>query len=71
MKLVIFEIEPWERSTFEALCEAHDVTFDEDPLDADTAEKYAEAEVVSTFIYSWLDEEVLERLPQLQLIATH
>lgn len=70
MKVVLFEMEPWERSTFEALREEHDVVFEEACLDVDSADKHADAEVISTFIYSHLDRSVLERLPCLQLIAT-
>lgn len=70
MKLAIFEIEPWERSTFEVLAEEHEVVFEADRLDADAAERHADAEVVSTFIYSRLDRGILEKLPQLELVAT-
>jgi D-lactate dehydrogenase len=70
MRVVIFEIEPWERPTFEPLREAHALTFEEGVLDGAMADRYADAEIVSTFIYSRLDRDVLARLPRLRLVAT-
>ena len=40
------------------------------PLRADNAAEFADVEVISTFIYSKLGREVLEKLPALKLIAT-
>jgi D-lactate dehydrogenase len=70
MKIVIFELEDWERGAFEQLREGHDVELLSAPLTLETAAEHADAEVVSTFIYSRLDRDVLERLPKLKLIAT-
>ncbi len=70
MRIVVFEVEAWERQAFRGLERDHEVTFVEDSLDAGNAGGYAEAEVVSTFIYSELDRAVLERLPALRFIAT-
>lgn len=70
MKIVIFEIEPWECEAFEGLAKTHDVVFAHGKLDAETAAAYPDAEVVSTFIYSTLGAEVLRQLPHLRLIAT-
>jgi D-lactate dehydrogenase len=46
------------------------VTLSERPLTPENAARYAEAEIISTFIYSNLGAAVLSKLPQLQLIAT-
>ena len=70
MKVVLFEAEPREAPIFERLKQHHDFRFVEEPLRHDNAGRYAEAEVVSTFIYSQLDRQVLEKLPALRLIAT-
>src|SRR6056297_2710419 len=70
MKIVIFEVEPWERETFGDLARDHDVAFEDDILTAELADTHKDAEVVSTFIYSRLDRSVLEKLPDLKLIAT-
>ncbi len=70
MKACIFEVDPWERGFLEMLARQHDVEFFSEKLDEDRAERAADAEVVSTFIYSRLNRDLLERLPRLQLIAT-
>jgi len=70
MKIVIFELEDWERGAFEPLAVDHDVKLLAEPLTRDRASEYADADIVSTFIYSSLDRPVLEQLPELKLIAT-
>lgn len=70
MKIAVFEVEPWECDAFRALEDAHEVVYRAGPLDAAAAEEVADAEVVSVFIYSALDREVLERFDRLRLIAT-
>lgn len=70
MKIVIFEIEPREAAAFDALKRGHDLVLTEQPLRADNATQFADAEIVSTFIYSKLGRDVLEKLPALKLIAT-
>lgn len=70
MKIRIFEIEPWEQEELAGLEDEHEVEYVGEPLDADNVDDHADAEIVSTFIYSELDAEVLERLPALRLIAT-
>lgn len=70
MKIVIFELEPWERQAFEDLQAGHDLVYESGRLDSAMAQQYADAEIVSTFIYSSLDREVLEKFSGLKLIAT-
>jgi D-lactate dehydrogenase len=70
MNIVIFEVEAWEREVFEPLQARHRLTFVQEPLTARNATQYAEADIVSPFVYSRLDTEVLEYLPNLKLIAT-
>ncbi len=70
MKIAVFEIEEWEREAFEPLQDTHELTFIPGPLTPEMAEEHSDAEVVSTFIYSDLNREVLESLPELKLIAT-
>jgi D-lactate dehydrogenase len=70
MKIVVFEAEPWEEPLFKSACGGHDVTPTPDPLSADSAEQYKDAEIISTFIYSDLDAATLGRLPNLRMIAT-
>ena len=70
MKIVVFEIEAREAAGFDDLRRAHDLVLVEAALDVDQARRHADAEVVSTFIYSRLDRDVLAALPSLKLVAT-
>ncbi len=70
MKISIFEIEQWQREAFKPLEKDHDVTYTQKPLISETVGEHGEAEIVSTFIYSKVDREVLSGLPNLKLIAT-
>jgi D-lactate dehydrogenase len=70
MKIVIFETEPREAPAFENLKRGHELVLTGEPLRADNAGRFADANVVSTFIYSKLGRDVLEKLPALELIAT-
>jgi D-lactate dehydrogenase len=70
MKIVVFEAEAREAAAFDRFKPAHDVEISAAPLDTDTVKTAADADVISTFIYSTLGRAVLERLPNLKLIAT-
>ncbi|MBU2532823.1 MAG: hydroxyacid dehydrogenase [Alphaproteobacteria bacterium] len=70
MKIVIFEVEDWERETFERLGEAHELAFERHRLNAERAEKHKDAEIISSFIYSDLSRVVLEEFDNLKLNAT-
>lgn len=70
MKIAVFEVEDWEKAAFERLNKVHEVAFSSEPLTAEIAAGYSDAEVISTFIYSELTKEVLEKLKNLRLIAT-
>lgn len=70
MKIVVFEAEPREAPVFEALRDQHEPILVESPLRGENVARHADADVVSTFIYSELDSGVIEKLPSLKLIAT-
>jgi D-lactate dehydrogenase len=70
MKLVIFEAEPREAPAFDPLKPANDVRFVAEPLRGSNVGDFADAELISTFIYSQIDRDVLDRLPHLKLVAT-
>lgn len=70
MNIVIFEAEPWEQEGFKQFEAAQSLTLSGIPLTLDNADRYADAEVISIFIYSNLTAEVLSKLPQLKLVAT-
>ena len=70
MKIIIFEVEDWERQAFESLQGEHRIVFVAGPLTGENAESYADAEALSPFIYSDLSVNVLRHMTRLKLIAT-
>ena len=70
MKVVVFETEAWEREVFSRLEAEHEVTYTPDPLTSRNARDYADAELITTFIYSKPDKAALEAMPNLRLIST-
>jgi D-lactate dehydrogenase len=70
MKIVVFEVEEWERRAFDRLGAEHEIIFVSDLLTKDNMKQYADAEIVAPFIYSDLSSGVLKHLNRLKLIAT-
>jgi D-lactate dehydrogenase len=70
MKIVVFEVEEWEREVFRELSGDHDVTFVREPLTMANVDSYGDAEVVSVFIYSKVTAELLSKLPRIRMVAT-
>ncbi|HQI00231.1 MAG TPA: hydroxyacid dehydrogenase [Deltaproteobacteria bacterium] len=70
MKIAIFEAEPWEQDLFSRLDRENEILFRKEPLSISNAAGFADVQIISTFIYSSLGEDVLRLLPSLELIAT-
>ncbi|WP_262267458.1 hydroxyacid dehydrogenase [Microvirga yunnanensis] len=70
MKVAVFETDQWEHEACLRLQPEHAVACTREPLTKDTVAQYADAEVVSPFVYSKLDAGVLAGLPNLKLVAT-
>ncbi|MFW5828941.1 MAG: hydroxyacid dehydrogenase [Planctomycetota bacterium] len=69
MKIVIYDVEQWERDGFPDLGEEHEVVMIERQLTAESAAEHADADIVSVFIYSRPDAEALQRFDHLRMIA--
>jgi D-lactate dehydrogenase len=70
MKIAVFEIEPREAKAFDALQRDHEVVLTKQSLQPDNVDEYSDADIVSSFIYSQLGRDVLEKVPSLKFIAT-
>ena len=70
MKIIVFEVEDWERQAFETLQVENQIEFVSGPLTRENAGSYSDAEAVSPFIYSNLSADVQRHLGRLKLIAT-
>ena len=70
MKIAFFEIKGWEKSILKRGLKGHEIIFYQDPLDADTVDLVRDFDIVSVFIYSTIDEVILNKLSKLKAIAT-
>lgn len=68
MKTLFFEIQDWEKELISR--DFPDALFVHEPLTMENVSQYSDAEAVCVFIYSQVNKEVLEKLPQLKLITT-
>ena len=69
-KVIFFETESWEKDYIEKNLSSLNPVITSEKLDETTVSKYQEAEIISTFIYSTLDSNILSKLPNLKFIAT-
>ncbi len=70
MKIIVFEVEEWERRAFEQLKTEHEIEFVNELLTMDNVKQYADADIVAPFIYSDLSAGVLKHLGRVKLVAT-
>ena len=74
MKVYFFGVEEWEKLHIQRRLKEKNIDgeflFFKEALDENTVEKAKDAEVVSVFIYSKLNKEVIDRMPNLKLIIT-
>jgi len=70
MRIVFFEIEPWEKKVLCTQFSKCNLTFTTKKLNSSNAGRYKDAEVVATFINSKVDKVVLDKLPKLKLVTT-
>jgi len=70
MKIAVFETEGWEQRAFDVLADGHKIQFFSEPLSKEKPGNAADAEMISTFIYSDLSREIIQRFNRLKLIAT-
>jgi D-lactate dehydrogenase len=68
MKTIFFEVQDWEKE--DLMHTFPDAVLTSDKLSLENVAQFSDAEIISSFIYSTLDKSVLEKLPQLTLIAT-
>ncbi|MEZ4599528.1 MAG: hydroxyacid dehydrogenase [Syntrophotaleaceae bacterium] len=70
MKIAMFEMEEWEERGLKELSDQHQVETINEKLTEKNVDRFADFDIISTFIYSKVDRTVLERCKNLKLIAT-
>lgn len=69
-KIAFFEVEEWERGFLSTALMGHDLSFYRQPLDEKLVNRVKDAEIVSVFIRSTVNRDVLNKLPKLRLVVT-
>ncbi|MFA5386218.1 MAG: hydroxyacid dehydrogenase [Candidatus Paceibacterota bacterium] len=70
MNIAFFETEKWEKDYLSQRIKDYQLSFLEKPLTIENVNEAQNAEIISVFIYSKIDKAVLDKLPNLKLIAT-
>ena len=70
MKITFFETEVWEEEYIKERLKNHKVAFIKDSLNLKTVELAKNAEIISVFVYSEINKNILAKLPNLKAIAT-
>jgi D-lactate dehydrogenase len=70
MKIVGFELEDWEKESFDRLKDECELLLTDKPVPENLNNQYEDADIISTFIYSDLSAKVLKQFKVLKLIAT-
>jgi len=70
MKIAIFETKPWEKKFFNKALKDHDLKFIKEPINSANCQLAGDCGIISTFIASKVNDEILNQLPGLKMIAT-
>ena len=68
--LTLFEVKPWEIKYLKAKLKGHSLKFIKEPISNINISKAKDSDIISVFIYSKVNKDVLKKLPNLKLIAT-
>jgi len=70
MKIAFFEVPKVEQSSFPRSIDSIDVLFFEEKLNENSVEKAKDADVISIFVTSSINKNVIDAMPNLKFIAT-
>ena len=70
MKIVFFEIEDWQKDYLTKKLTSFELSFFVEPLSSDNINSALDCQIISPFIYSQINKDILQKLPDLKLIAT-
>jgi len=70
MKAAFFETEKWEEDYLKKKLQGFELSFFLEPLSLENINCAEDCEIVSPFIYSKMNKDILQKLPELKMIAT-
>jgi D-lactate dehydrogenase len=70
MKIAFFEVEDWQKDYLKEKLLGNELSFFAEPLSLDNINSVMGCQIISPFIYSQINKEILQKLPDLKMIAT-
>ena len=70
MKIGFFEIKGWEKKYLRRKLKGHYLEFYKEPLDLEKTKKIKDFDIISVFIYSKINQQIIRKLPKLKLVVT-
>lgn len=70
MKIVFFEVEDWQKDYLRGKLLGDELSFFAEPLSLDNTSSAIDCQIISPFIYSQINKDVLGKLTNLKMIAT-
>jgi len=70
MKIIFFEVPKAEQEFFKGVLSDGEVSYFEEKLSEDNVEKAKDAEIISIFVNSEVDKNVIDKMPNLKFITT-
>ena len=70
MRIAFFEVEDWEGEYLKGKLNGHQLKFSNEKLSLENAAQIKDFDAISVFIYSKIDEQIIQAIPNLKLITT-
>ncbi len=70
MKIAFFEVEDWQKDYLEKKLSGNELSFFAEPLSSDNISSATGCQIISPFIYSQINKDILRKLPDLKMITT-
>ena len=70
MKIAFYEVEDWQEEYLKGKLAQAELSFFVEPLSRDNIDSAKGCQIISPFIYSQMDKDILQKLPDLKMVAT-
>jgi D-lactate dehydrogenase len=69
-RITFFEVKPWEKRYLKSKLKDYKLDFFEEPLDDENILKAKHSDIISVFIHSKINKNIIKKMPKLNLILT-
>ena len=70
MRIAFFEVEYWEEEYLKEKLSGHQLKFSNEKLSLENTAQIKDFDALSVFIYSKIDEQIIQEIPNLKLVTT-